>query len=124
MICEDRRSFLKTAGAVVIANAVTGCASTPRASRPFDEIPRIELTKLPTACNKMDNITALVGGPDLYIKRDDVMELAHGGNKTRKLEYALAEALNQGARAVVTQGGLRRKSDSRHTSSCRTRCPR
>ena len=106
MICEDRRSFLKTAGAVVIANAVTGCASTPRASRPFDEIPRIELTKLPTACNKMDNITALIGGPDLYIKRDDVMELAHGGNKTRKLEYALAEALNQDARAVVTQGGL------------------
>lgn len=54
----------------------------------------------------MKNVTELSGGPDLYIKRDDVMELAHGGNKTRKLEYALAEALNTGARAVVTQGGL------------------
>ena len=51
-------------------------------------------------------MTRQLGGPALYIKRDDVMELAHGGNKTRKLEYALAEALNSGAKAVVTQGGL------------------
>lgn len=54
----------------------------------------------------MNNLSAMVGGPDLYIKRDDVMELAHGGNKTRKLEYTLADALNVGAKAVVTQGGL------------------
>lgn len=54
----------------------------------------------------MNNLSAVEGGPDLYIKRDDVMELAAGGNKTRKLEYALAQALEQGAQAVVTQGGL------------------
>lgn len=106
MTSEDRRTFLKTVGAAALAAATAGCASLPLGSREFDNIPRINLTNLPTACNKMSNVTSLVGGPDLYIKRDDVMELAHGGNKTRKLEYALAEALNNDAKAVVTQGGL------------------
>jgi len=106
MTSVDRRIFLKSVGAAALASSAAGCASFPRASDPFDEIPRLYLTNLPTACNKLDNVTKLVGGPDLYIKRDDVMELAHGGNKTRKLEYGLAEALNNGAEAVVTQGGL------------------
>ncbi len=106
MISEERRTFMKAVGAAALASAAGGCASLPGSSAAFDRIPRLSLTSLPTACNKMDNVTALVGGPDLYIKRDDVMELAHGGNKTRKLEYALAEALNDDAKAVVTQGGL------------------
>lgn len=106
MIKQNRRSFIKAAGATALAGAVGGCASFARTSIAFDKIPRLSLTNLPTACYKMKNVTELVGGPDLYIKRDDVMELAHGGNKTRKLEYALAEALNTGSKAVVTQGGL------------------
>jgi L-cysteate sulfo-lyase len=106
MIDQDRRSFIKAAGAAALAGAVSGCASLAKPRVAFDDIPRLSLTSLPTACNPMSNITAMLGGPDLYIKRDDVMELAHGGNKTRKLEYALAEALNSGAKAVVTQGGL------------------
>ena len=106
MTNEDRRNFLKAAGAVAIAGAVSGCATVGRRDIDFDSIPRLSLTTLPTACYRMENLTRIAGGPDLYIKRDDVMELAHGGNKTRKLEYALAEALNQDARAVVTQGGL------------------
>lgn len=103
---QDRRNFIKAVGAAALAGAVGGCAAS-RGTRPeLDRIPRISLTTLPTACYRMDNLTAAVGGPGLYIKRDDVMELAHGGNKTRKLEYALAQALNNGAKAVVTQGGL------------------
>ena len=105
MIEENRRIFMKAMGAVALSGAA-GRVSFAAASDSFDQIARIKLTTLPTACNKMENMTRLVGGPDLYIKRDDVMELAHGGNKTRKLEYALAEALNGGAKAVVTQGGL------------------
>jgi len=101
-----RRQFMKALGAVALAGTASGCASLPRGTGSFDDIPRIPLTHLPTSCNKLENITKMLGGPDLYIKRDDVMELAHGGNKTRKLEYALAEALNRGAKAVVTQGGL------------------
>ena len=103
---SDRRVFLKAAGAAVVAGTMGACASSTRREARFDDIPRLNLTGLPTACYRMNNLTALAGGPDIYIKRDDVMELAHGGNKTRKLEYALAEALNQGARAVVTEGGL------------------
>lgn len=103
---QNRRDILKTAGlATLVATTLTTTAKSQSASN-FDNLPRIRLTNLPTACNKMENITKLLGGPDIYIKRDDVMELAHGGNKTRKLEYGLAEALNNGAKAVVTQGGL------------------
>lgn len=103
---NSRRNFIKGAGVLALATAAGNSFSFAQASSEFDKIPRIRLTNLPTACNKMTNITKMLGGPDLYIKRDDVMELAHGGNKTRKLEYALAEALNNGAKAVVTQGGL------------------
>ncbi len=106
MIEEDRRTFIKAVAAASLAGVAGGCATAPRARDRFDSIPRLTLTTLPTACKKMDNLTSTVGGPDLYIKRDDVMELAHGGNKTRKLEYALAQALDRGAKAVVTQGGL------------------
>ena len=106
MTSGNRRDFIKTVGAVTLASATGACATYTETDETFDQIPRLQLTKLPTACNRMENVTKLVAGPDLYIKRDDVMELAHGGNKTRKLEYALAEALNNGARAVVTQGGL------------------
>jgi L-cysteate sulfo-lyase len=106
MTDHDRRFLLKALGATVLGSATGGCASLTAPADRFDSIPRIRLTSLPTACNRMDNVSRLVGGPDLYIKRDDVMELAHGGNKTRKLEYALAQALDAGAGAVVTQGGL------------------
>jgi L-cysteate sulfo-lyase len=105
---NSRRDFIKGAGIAALASAVasSGTLSFAQISSKFDSIPRIKLTTLPTACNKMANVSRLIGGPDLYIKRDDVMELAHGGNKTRKLEYAIAEALEKGAKAVITQGGL------------------
>lgn len=97
---------MQAAGAATLLGAIGGCVSVAHDSARFDRIPRLPLTQLPTPCKPMKNLSTLVAGPDLYIKRDDVMELAHGGNKTRKLEYVLAEALNQNAKAVVTQGGL------------------
>ena len=103
---HNRRAVLKGAGIIALASTSSSNYSLAHTTTNFDKIPRIQLTNLPTACNKMSNMTKALGGPDLYIKRDDVMELAHGGNKTRKLEYSLAAALNKGARAVVTQGGL------------------
>lgn len=72
----------------------------------FEEIPRLPLTSLPTAFYGMPNLSKHLGDVDIYIKRDDVMELAHGGNKTRKLEYVFADALNKGADAVITMGGI------------------
>ena len=52
----------------------------------------------------MDRLSALLGGPRLWIKRDDCTGLSSGGNKTRKLEFLMAEALAQRADVVITQG--------------------
>lgn len=54
----------------------------------------------------MPRISAQLGGPQLYIKRDDCTGLAGGGNKTRKLEFLLGEALQQNADMLVTQGAV------------------
>jgi L-cysteate sulfo-lyase len=66
--------------------------------------PRIRLGHGPTPLEPLKNLSALLGGPDLWIKRDDCTGLASGGNKTRKLEYLMADAVAQGADTVITQG--------------------
>ncbi len=66
--------------------------------------PRVRLGHFPTPLEPMDNLSRLLGGPRLWIKRDDCTGLSTGGNKTRKLEFLLAEALDQGADVVITQG--------------------
>lgn len=52
----------------------------------------------------MDNLSRLLGGPRLWIKRDDCTGLSSGGNKTRKLEFLMADAQAQQANVVITQG--------------------
>jgi L-cysteate sulfo-lyase len=66
--------------------------------------PRIRLGHLPTPLEPMERLSKHLGGPKLWIKRDDCTGLSTGGNKTRKLEYLMAEALAQGADTVITQG--------------------
>ena len=68
--------------------------------------PRVPLAHLPTPLEPLPRLTAALGGPDLWIKRDDCTGLATGGNKTRKLEFALGEALESGADTVVTWGAV------------------
>ncbi|MBT5072641.1 MAG: D-cysteine desulfhydrase family protein [Kordiimonadaceae bacterium] len=107
---KNRRDFIKAVGATALVSATASGDALAMGQMAehdsFDDISRVSLTSLPTTCRKMSNLTKVINGPDLYIKRDDVMELAHGGNKTRKLEFALAQALDNGAKAVITQGGL------------------
>ncbi len=67
---------------------------------------RIHLGHFPTPLEFMPNLTAHFGGPNLYIKRDDCTGLASGGNKTRKLEFLVADALAQGADTLITVGAL------------------
>ena len=69
-----------------------------------EELPRLRLAHLPTPLEEMPNLTRRLKGPCLLIKRDDQTGLATGGNKTRKLEYLMADALAQGADTVVTLG--------------------
>jgi len=71
----------------------------------FNQLPRVEITHAPTALEFAPRLSAELGC-NLYIKRDDCTGLAVGGNKTRKLEYLLADAQLQKADTLVTIGGL------------------
>ena len=67
---------------------------------------RIHLCHQPTPLEEMPRLTASLGGPRLWIKRDDCTGLATGGNKTRKLEFLMAAAQDAGADMIVTQGAV------------------
>ncbi len=67
---------------------------------------RIPLTNLPTPLEHARNLSTLLGGPNIYFKRDDCTALAFGGNKTRKLEFVMADAVKKGANVMITIGGL------------------
>ena len=71
----------------------------------LDEFPRLPLAEYPSPLQHLPRLSEELGRP-IYVKRDDGIGPAGGGNKTRKLEYLLAEAREQGARKVVTYGGL------------------
>jgi len=70
----------------------------------LSRFPRIQLGHFPTPLEPMVNLTAALGGPRLWIKRDDCTGLSTGGNKTRKLEFLMAEAVALRANVVITQG--------------------
>ncbi len=70
----------------------------------LSRFPRVQLGHLPTPLEPMVRMSALLGGPNLWIKRDDCTGLASGGNKTRKLEFLMADALHNKASCVITQG--------------------
>lgn len=69
-------------------------------------LPRLRLAHLPTPVEPLERLSAAFGGPRLKIKRDDQTGLAMGGNKTRKLEFFLAEAQAHGARTLITAGAM------------------
>lgn len=70
------------------------------------QFPRRRYTRGSTPIEFMSRLTEHFGGPQLYIKRDDQLGLAFGGNKTRKLEFLIADALAQGADTIITTGAV------------------
>ncbi len=68
------------------------------------EAPRIRFAHLPTPIEEMKTLSAELGGPRIFVKRDDATGLALGGNKTRKLEFLVADALGKGAKTLITAG--------------------
>ena len=70
----------------------------------IEKLPRFQLAQLPTPIEKLARLSRQLGGPELLIKRDDQTGLALGGNKTRKLEFLVGDALAQGADTLVTAG--------------------
>lgn len=69
-------------------------------------VPRVHFAHLPTRVEELPRLTEHLGGPRILVKRDDQTGLAFGGNKTRKLEFLVAEALEQGAKTLITGGAL------------------
>lgn len=70
----------------------------------FNDFPKVSLGIFPTPIHRLDRISALLN-TNIYIKRDDLCGLGLGGNKTRKLEYLLADAMQKKAEIVFTTGG-------------------
>ncbi|MDR1828702.1 MAG: D-cysteine desulfhydrase [Methylobacteriaceae bacterium] len=70
------------------------------------KLPRRNYVTAPTRIDYAANLTKLLGGPEIYIKRDDELPGAGGGNKTRKLDFVIADALLKGADALVTCGAV------------------
>ncbi|MBR5521104.1 MAG: D-cysteine desulfhydrase family protein [Oscillospiraceae bacterium] len=70
-----------------------------------ESVKKVKLGNYPTPLEKMENMTKLLGKGELFIKRDDTTGPAFGGNKTRKLEYLMQEAVDTGCTAVMTFGG-------------------
>jgi D-cysteine desulfhydrase len=70
----------------------------------IDSLPRFPLAQLPTPLEELKSLSRQLAGPEILIKRDDQTGLALGGNKTRKLEFLLGDALAKGADTLVTLG--------------------
>lgn len=69
-------------------------------------IPRLHFAHLPTPIEELPRLTEALGGPRILVKRDDQTGLAFGGNKTRKLEFLVAEAREQGADMLISAGAI------------------
>jgi L-cysteate sulfo-lyase len=82
--------------------------------------PRIRLAHLPTPLEPLENLSRALGGPQIWIKRDDCTGMSSGGNKTRKLEFLLADARMHGADLILTQGATQ-SNHARQTAACAAR---
>ena len=70
------------------------------------QFPRQRYTLSYTPIEKLAHFSEALGGPTIYMKRDDLLGLTAGGNKTRKLEFLMADALKKGADTIITCGGI------------------
>lgn len=70
------------------------------------KFPRKRYTVGTTPIEKLENFSKALGGPTIYIKRDDLLGLTSGGNKTRKLEFLMADAIAKGADTILTCGAV------------------
>jgi len=82
----------------------------------LSRFPRLHFAHLPTPLEPMERISAALGGPNLWIKRDDCTGLSSGGNKTRKLEFLMADAVERKADTIITQGATQ-SNHARQTSA-------
>jgi len=84
----------------------------------LEKFERIKLGHFPTPIEHLKNISKHLGGPNIFIKRDDCSGLATGGNKTRKLEFLIPDALKNKAELVVTIGAVQSNHARQTAAAC------
>jgi len=84
----------------------------------LEKFQRIKLGHFPTPIEYLNNITKFLGGPNIFIKRDDCTGLATGGNKTRKLEFLIPDAIKNKAELVVTVGAVQSNHARQTAAAC------
>ena len=72
----------------------------------LSRFPRVSLAHLPTPLEHLPRLSKYLNGPEIYVKRDDCTGLGTGGNKTRKLEFLIADAQKKNADVIITQGAV------------------
>jgi 1-aminocyclopropane-1-carboxylate deaminase len=95
-------------------------APSPSALQSLTRWPRTRLACLPTPLHPLRRLSAELGGPEIWVKRDDLSGLVGGGNKTRKLEFVVADALEAGATVLVTVGAVQ-SNHTRQTAAAAAR---
>ena len=84
----------------------------------LEKFERIKLGHFPTPIEHLKNITKYLGGPNIFIKRDDCTGLATGGNKTRKLEFLIPDAIKNKSELVVTVGAIQSNHARQTAAAC------
>ena len=96
-----------------VMEASASIENLPETDMHLARFPRVRLFPAPTPLERLDNLTRALGGPEIWIKRDDCTVVATGGNKVRKLEWLIGEARSVGATHIVTQGAVHRTTSVR-----------
>ena len=84
----------------------------------LEKFERIKLGHFPTPIEHLKNISKYLGGPNIFVKRDDCTGLATGGNKTRKLEFLIPDAIKNKAELVVTVGAVQSNHARQTAAAC------
>src|SRR5262245_3925449 len=90
----------------------------PELRAAIDRIPSYPLAFYPTPLQKLEKLSRLLGGPNIYIKRDDCTGFALGGNKARHNEYLIADALALGADMLVWGAGVQSNNCRQTAAAC------
>ena len=84
----------------------------------YEDLPRVSLINLPTPLEELHRLRQAIGGPRILLKRDDLTGLGLGGNKSRKLEFLLGDALRRGADTIITSGGIQTNHGRLTAAAC------
>jgi len=92
--------------------------TTKELCQKIDSLPRVKLATLPTPLHEVPRFSEALGGPRIFIKRDDLTGLAFGGNKTRMFEFLLAQAIEEGADTIIGGAGVQSNYSRQLVAAC------